>query len=119
MSTKPAVSIHPYFKIRAGHADAARALLRRFVAKTATEPGCLGYDFTINGDQVACRESYVDAAAALAHLGNVGPELDEMLALCELERLELHGPAAEIDTLREPLAGLNPAWFIYECGVER
>ena len=119
MSTSVPVSIHPYFKARAGNMEAVRALLRRFVEKAATESGCLGYDFTINGSEVACREWYVDAAATLAHIQNVGPELDEMLVLCDLARLELHGPSAELDQLRGPLGGLNPAWFIFECGVER
>ena len=49
----------------------------------------------------------------------LGPLLDEMLTLSDLTRLEFHGPAAEIDQLREPLAALNPAWFVRECGVTR
>jgi len=42
----------------------------------------------------------------------VGDLLAEMLQLAALARLEIHGPAAELDKLREPLANLNPAWFI-------
>ncbi len=113
------VSIHPYFQVRAGNLEAAKALLPRFIERTSTEPLCLQYDFTINDHQVFCRESYAGAEGALAHLANVQEILAEMLALSELVRLEIHGPAAELDPLRGPLAALNPAWFTYECGLPR
>jgi hypothetical protein len=115
----PAVSLHPYFKIHSGQLAAAKALLRVFVAKTQSESGCLYYEFTIDGDVVFCREAYADADAVLAHLANVGPELGEMLKIAALARLELHGPAAELDKLRGPLADLKPAWFGFECGVQK
>jgi hypothetical protein len=117
--TSPTVSIHPYFKVHPGQLDAAKALLRAFVAKTRTEPECRYYEFTIDGDVVFCREAYAHADAVLAHLANVGPELGEMLKVSALTRLELHGPAAELDKLRGPLADLKPAWFVYECGVQK
>ena len=115
----PSVSIHPYFKIHPGQIDAVKAVLRAFVAKTKTEPGCCYYEFTIDGDVVFCREAYADADAVLAHLATVGPELGEMLKIAALARLELHGPAAELDKLRGPLADLKPAWFVFECGVQK
>ena len=99
--------------------EAARALLPEFVAQTAAEEKVLYYEFTINGDEVFCREAYADAGAALAHLSNVGALLDQMLALSDLIRLEIHGPAEELAYLREPLAKLNPAWFAFECGLKR
>jgi quinol monooxygenase YgiN len=113
------VTIHPYFKVHAGQMDTVRPLLSRFVETTQPEPGCLFYEFTVNGDEVFCREGYAGAAGVQAHLANVGALLDEMLTLSDLTRLEFHGPAAEIDLLREPLASLNPAWFVRECGVTR
>jgi len=116
MST-PSVSIHPYFKVHPGKLDAARALLPQFVEKTSSEPARLYYEFTINDDVVFCREAYLDAAGTLAHLDNVGTLLGEMLKLSDLIRLEIHGPAAELEKLKAPLAALNPAWFSFECGV--
>jgi quinol monooxygenase YgiN len=112
------VSLHPYFKVHAGKLDAFKALLREFVARARTESACLHYDFTINGDEVFCRELYTGAAGALAHLENVGAQLQEALKISDLIRLELHGPAAELDQLRAPLANLSPSWFVRECGVE-
>ena len=120
MSHHPnAVSIHPYFRVKPGQLAAARAALPAFVARTATEPLNLGYDFTINGDEIHCRESYVGAGGVLAHLENVGALLGELLKIADLARLEIHGPAAELAKLKAPLAHLNPAWFTYECGVTK
>lgn len=111
MTTSP-VSIHPYFKAHAGNLERIKPLLTRFVERTSTEPKKLYYDFTINGDEIFCREAYADADGALAHLANVGDLLGEMLELSTLARLEIHGPATELEKLRAPLANLNPAWFI-------
>ena len=94
-------------------------MLREFVAQTATEEKVIYYEFTLNGDEVFCREAYVGAEGALAHLTNVGALLDRMLTISRLTRLEIHGPAAELAKLKGPLAHLNPAWFTYECGVQR
>jgi quinol monooxygenase YgiN len=116
MST-PSVSLHPYFKVHPGQLDAAKALLPAFLEKTRSEPARLYYEFTINGDEVFCREAYRDAAGTLSHLENVGALLGEMLKIADLIRLEVHGPATELDKLREPLAALKPAWFVFECGI--
>jgi hypothetical protein len=112
-----AVSLHPYFKILGGNHEAFTALMPAFVEKTATEPACLYYDFSLNGDMAFCREAYVGAEGVLAHLGNVGELLGKFLELADLARLEVHGPAAEIEKLRAPLADLNPDFFIRETGL--
>jgi quinol monooxygenase YgiN len=117
MST-PTVSLHPYFKVHPGQLAAAQALLPQFVAKTSTEPGRVQYEFTISDDVVFCREAYHDASATLAHLDNVGALLGEMLKISELIRLEIHGPAGELEKLKGPLAELKPAWFVFECGLD-
>jgi len=99
--------------------EAAKALLPRFIAKTTSEPAVLYYEFTINGDEVFCREAYQDAAGALAHLSSVGDLLTEMLQSSDLIRVEVHGPAAELETMKAPLAHLPIAWFAFECGMDR
>ena len=113
------VTIHPYFKVHAGKMDAAKALVEKFVAQTQPEPACLFYEFTLNGDEVFCREGYVGAAGVQTHLENVGTILDEMLNISDLTRLEFHGPAEELDKLRAPLAALNATWFVKQSGVTR
>jgi len=42
-----------------------------------------------------------------------------MLTLSALERLEIHGPAAELEKLKGPLAGLKPTWFASAGGMQR
>lgn len=113
------VSLHPYFKVHPGNLDTAKALLREFVDKTSAEEKALYYEFTLNGDEVFCREAYTDADGVLTHLTNVGALLDRMLTLSSLIRLEIHGPAEELAKLKGPLGSLNPAWFEYQCGIAR
>jgi quinol monooxygenase YgiN len=92
--------------------EAFKAGFPAFVEKTAKEEKNLFYEFTINGDEVFCREGYADAEGLLAHLENVGALLAEALKIADLIRLEVHGPAAEVEKLKGPMAHLNPAWFI-------
>ena len=113
------VSIHPYFKVKAGKWAEAKATLPEFVAKTSAEKGNLYYDFTIKGDVIFCREAYVGAEGLLAHLKNVGAILAEFLKLVDVVRVEVHGSAEELAKLRGPLADLKPEWFEFERGVER
>jgi len=112
-------TIVPYFQVHDGKQGDFKAFCERFVHMTANEPGCLYYGFSFDGDQVHCREGYADADALLAHLGNVGPTLQEALKIADITRLEVHGPADEIAKLREPLADLNPQFFSLEYGFRR
>lgn len=113
------VSLHPYFKAHAGKREACLALLPTFVAATQPDADCLYYEFTTHEDEIFCREAYTTGAAALAHLTSVGPLLEQMLGMADLTRLEIHGPAAELELMKPTLSGLNPAWFETACGVTR
>jgi len=106
------VSLHPYFKVHPGKFETLKAGLPAFVEKTKSEGKNLFYGFTINGDEVFCREAYADAEGLLTHLENIGALLAEALKIADLIRIEVHGPAAELEKLKEPLAHLNPAWFV-------
>ncbi len=106
------VSLHPYFKVPPDKLQMLKDVLPEFVAKTRAETQNLFYEFTINGDEVFCREGYVNAEALLEHLGNVSAMLEVALKIAELIRIEVHGPAAELEKLKAPLAHLNPAWFV-------
>jgi hypothetical protein len=61
--------------------------------------------------KIFCREGYNNAEGVLAHLDNVGALLAEMLTMADLTRVEVHGPATELEKLKKPLAHLNSAWF--------
>jgi quinol monooxygenase YgiN len=106
------VSLHPYFKVPPEKLQMLKEVLPEFVAKTRDETQNLFYEFSINGDEVFCREGYVNAEALLLHLGNVAAMLEAALKMAELIRIEVHGPAAELEKLKGPLAHLNPAWFV-------
>jgi hypothetical protein len=111
------VSLHPYFKVHPGKVDAVKVMLPRFAEKTASEKENLFYGFSLNGDEVFCREAYESANGLLAHLDNVGGLLAEMLKLADLTRVEVHGPVEELEKLKGPLAHLNPGWFTLEVNL--
>lgn len=117
--TDTVCTLVPYFEVAEGQLEAFKALGPQFVARTRSEPGCEHYCFSYHGQTAHCREGYADAAAVLAHLDNVGALLGEALKIAKIVRLEVHGPAAEIDKLRTPLAGLNPQFFVLEEGIRR
>ena len=119
MSLSSAVTIHPYFQIHPGKVEEFTAGFEKFVARTASEKGCLYYDFTLNGDEAFCREGYINGDAALSHLQNVDELLKAALSISTLTRLEIHGPEAELAKMRGPLAGLSPAWFVHQTGLEK
>jgi quinol monooxygenase YgiN len=113
------VSLHPYFKVHSGKLQAVKAGFPRFTEKTATEKKNLFYEFSVNGEEIFCREGYTDADGVLAHLDNVGALLAEMLTMADLSRLEVHGPAEELGKLKGPLAHLNPVWFAIQASLAR
>jgi hypothetical protein len=119
MSRTNVVSIHPYFKAHPAKLAEFKAAMPAFVEKAAGESKNLYYEFTCNGDEIFCREGYVGAEGVLTHLDNVGALLGEALKIADITRLEIHGPEEELEKLKRPLAHLNPAWFVSECGVVR
>ena len=99
--------------------DDFRNLCEQFVAKTASEPNCLYYGFSFNGNEAYCREAYETAEDLLAHLANVDSLLKELLKISELTRLEVHGVEDDLAKLAQPLSDLNPAYFTLRFGIRR
>jgi quinol monooxygenase YgiN len=120
MATKDkCCTIVPYFDVPEDKLTLFKSYCERFVAKTQSEPKCLYYGFSFNENQGHCREGYADAEGVLVHLENVGALLEEALSFSNLIKLEIHGPAEELAKLREPLAKLNPTFFVLEYGFRR
>lgn len=120
MSTfKNSVSINPYFNISDENMAAAKEILNTFCDLVNNEEGCLYYNFCFNGNVMTCREAYKDAAAISAHLENCGEALGEFIKIAELFRIEILGPAEELDKLREPLADMNPDFYVLDHGIEK
>src|SRR5438552_15399446 len=76
-------------------------MLPQFTARSATEKAMLLYEFSWNGDELFCREGYPDTEGVLAHLDNVGELLAELLTMGDLTRIEVHGPATELEKLKK------------------
>ena len=112
-------TIAPYFKVHPGKMAAFRDICEQFMVKTVTEPGCLYYGFCFDGDEVHCREGYVDAEAMLKHSANVAALFEEAQTLAEVTRLEVHGPESELAKLRGPLADAKVRFFTLEYGFRK
>ena len=113
------VTLVPYFKVHEGKLKEFKAGCAAFIEATSKESGCVHYAFTFNGDEAHCREGYDDAAAVLAHLDNVGAMLQDALTIADITRLEVHGPASELEKLQEPLSNLSPTYFELLDGIRR
>lgn len=68
---------------------------------------------------IHCREGYADADGLLAHLDNVGAMIGETLQIAEMFRIEVHGPAEELEKLKEPLAEFPVEYYTLEYGIRR
>lgn len=112
-------TIVPYFKVHSDKLADFQELCAKIVEKTQTEPKCLYYGYSFNNDQAYCREGYEDAGGLLAHLENVEPLLGKLFKISDIIRVEVHGPESELAKLRQPLAHLNPQFFILEYGFRR
>jgi len=109
-------TIVPYFTVQQGKLAEFKALGEQMVEKTKSESACLYYGFTFNGDRAFCREGYTGGEGVLAHLENVDALLQQALKIANLDVLEIHGPADQLEKLKEPLKGLNPTYFTLETG---
>jgi len=112
-------TIVPYFEVPEANLAEFKAKCGQFVDLTNNEGKVLYYGFSFDGNTAHCREGYADAEGLLAHLENVGELLGQALQISELVRLEVHGPAQELDKLRGPLADLSPQFFTLEYGFRR
>ena len=109
----------PYFTVNDGKLDEFKNLGEQMVEKTRSETAVSFYGFSFSGQRAHCREGYNDAAGILAHLENVGELLGEALKIAKLDNLEVHGPAAELEKLKDPLKDLNPTYFTMETSFRR
>jgi hypothetical protein len=81
------------FKVRDGGEAEFLRLARALAAAAATEPGTLRYQWyvTQKPGHYAILEEYVDADAAQAHNGNVGPLLREIFGVVDLVSAAFYG----------------------------
>jgi quinol monooxygenase YgiN len=92
---------------------------KAMTAGTSKEPGALGYEWYLSGDQKSCRllETYANAEAALAHCtGPVVRELvPKLLESASVASFEVYGdPGPQVSAM---LAGFGAAFFEYKVGL--
>jgi len=112
-------TIIPYFQIQEGKLGDFKEITYQMVEQTKEEPLCHYYSFYFDGNTAFCREAYEGAEGVLAHIEKVGPLLEQALAIAEMTFLEIHGPADELEKLKEPLSELSPRYFELECGFRK
>merc|ERR1719321_619276 len=109
------LSMMVYWKVK----DPAAFLkgCRDFVELTKEERGVRYYGFTLCGDEAVCKEGYDSADGFLAHLKNVDRPLKAALKVADIVKIEAHGPQAELDKLRSPLADFPVTYWAYTDGA--
>lgn len=110
------ITIEPKFTIKDD--AAARPIMEEFIEATRSEKGCLYYGWSTSGaDKLFCREAYVDAAATLAHLDNVGALVGKITeSACTLDEISFHGPAAELEKLKPTTDAFGAKYFAVDAG---
>ena len=114
------LTVTAFFSVAPGKMETFEQLADRFIAKTRNENGMQAYGWSFNGEEVHCRQRYLDAAGFLEHVENVFGLFQEALTMSECTRLAIHGPENELAKLREPLAEIDLLqYFILRDGFCR
>merc|ERR1712187_864796 len=114
--TDSVVTLAPYFKIK--NDERIKGIWQEDHNRFAHKEDYGHYAFCFTEDNRAhCREAYPNAEKVLQHLADVDAPLKAVLnGPAELERLEVHGPEAEVDKLRDALSPLGCLFYVAEWG---
>ena len=107
------------FKIHKGKLEEFKKIAAECVAKVKENEegkGALQYDWFFSPDNSECivRETYTDSNAVMAHMGNVGEELGQLLGMSDFE-LEVYGNPSE--EVQQAAAALNPKVYQFYQGL--
>ena len=111
------IQITAKFKISKGKLEEFKQIAKECVsAVKANEKDALQYDWYFNSDQTECvvRETYTDSNAVMAHMGNVGELLGQLLSMSEFE-LEVYGNMSE--ELQNAAAAMKPKVYSFYKGL--
>merc|ERR1712070_388442 len=119
------VTLAPYFKLE--NADKFKEIWKGDYANFGHKDDCVHYAFCFTEDGRAhCREAYKSAEGVIQHITDVGGVFhgNDADTGCihpdnaSIDRLEVHGPAAEIEKMKEwnKAAGLPFQYFVNEWG---
>jgi len=105
---------------RDGQLEAGRSLLTEMVETVRQEPGTQAYEFFLSGDNTTVHsyERFVDADAALVHVGNFGAKYMERFMAC-FQPTELIVYGAPTDSLKGALDGLGAQYYALHDGFAK
>lgn len=106
--------------INDGEVDNFKNMASGFVSGVQqNEAGTLGYQWWIGEDGKHCllEETFESSEALLIHLGNVVPNLGDILAIAPITRVEVRGKASP--DARKALEGLGATHFSHFAGFDR
>lgn len=101
--------------------EKAKPIMAEFVEKTAQEKDVIYYGWTKSGDKLFCREAYYSGEGVLAHLDNVGPCVDALLAegVATLDKIELHGPMGQVQMCKEKMNAFGTVYYNVDSGFQK
>lgn len=105
------------FKIKHGNIDAFKKLAQSCINTVKEkDPGTLQYDWFFNSDETVChvRETYANSDAVLAHAGNVGPFLGDLMAITEFSG-RIYGEVT--DQLKNALSVFDVEYYSFYEGL--
>jgi quinol monooxygenase YgiN len=111
------IQIKAKFKIPSDKVEYCKKIAEECVTTVKqNEKDALQYDWFINPEQteIVVRETYTDSNAVLAHLGNVGELLGQLLSISDFEG-EIYGNMSE--ELKHALAGMNIKVYSFFQGL--
>merc|ERR1711953_150785 len=111
LASDETLTVLVYWSIR----DYARFLtgVKDFQDLTKQEEMVRYYGFCLSGSKAICREGYDCAEGFLEHLENVDQPLKAAMEVADVTRVEVHGPAAEVEKLRSPLSAFPAVFWSY------
>lgn len=120
MAASAVVTVVATFDIRPDCAKQFRVNCEAMIALREKEPGHLASAYSFDGDSAATsREDYENADAVIQHM-TVGQHIYESTrSLVDITGVEIHGPAAELDKLRDLFGDMSPRFYITEYGFRR
>lgn len=116
------VHIVPKFSFNFSNYAQIHDIGRHLIAQSKRQSGTLGYSWLFNLDytEMVHREWYDSAQAWLDHSTEGGALIAKLLPLVKIEEFEIHGPASELQTLRNVpfVQSLNPKFYeIYKANA--
>jgi quinol monooxygenase YgiN len=112
-------TVDAYFSVKPEKKEAFDDVVNRFVRETKNENGIRYYGWSSSGEEVHCRQGYLNAEGFLEHAANVRHLFEEAMTISDCSRLAIHGPEEELEKLREPMAEIPLQYFSLTSSFRR